>query len=176
MLLHVLPGSWLRLSLLLPDAHCQQQQDPAMPPGTTHPTTAALSTPPDTPAPSPPLLPGAKQRKEIYEAFENIYPILQEFRKGDAAMLPPAPAPAAQQPAGMLPPAPRSRAQPTSNLPPPTPAHTGLPPPTPMTGLPPATPAHPGLPPPTPSHHGLPPATPAYEGVVAGQFAPALPR
>jgi transcription initiation factor TFIID TATA-box-binding protein len=27
------------------------------------------------------LLPGAKEREEIYEAFENIYPILKGFRK-----------------------------------------------------------------------------------------------
>ena len=40
---------------------------------------------------------GAKHREEIYEAFEKIYPTLQEFRKGDAAaLLPPAPAPAQQ--------------------------------------------------------------------------------
>ena len=40
---------------------------------------------------------GAKQREEIYEAFEKIYPTLQEFRKGDAAaVLPPAPSPVQQ--------------------------------------------------------------------------------
>lgn len=26
-------------------------------------------------------IPGAKERAEIYEAFENIYPILRGFRK-----------------------------------------------------------------------------------------------
>jgi hypothetical protein len=30
-------------------------------------------------------LPGAKKREEIYTAFENIYPTLQEFRKREAA-------------------------------------------------------------------------------------------
>lgn len=40
---------------------------------------------------------GAKQREEIYQAFEKIYPVLQEFRKGDAATaLPPAAAPVQQ--------------------------------------------------------------------------------
>ena len=28
---------------------------------------------------------GAKKREEIYEAFESIYPVLQQFRKGEAA-------------------------------------------------------------------------------------------
>lgn len=45
---------------------------------------------------------GAKHREEIYQAFEKIYPVLQEFRKGDnAAALPPPlpiPEPAVQQP------------------------------------------------------------------------------
>lgn len=45
---------------------------------------------------------GAKHREEIYQAFEKIYPVLQEFRKGDnAAPLPPPlpiPEPAVQQP------------------------------------------------------------------------------
>ena len=42
---------------------------------------------------------GAKKREEIYEAFETIYPVLQQFRKGDVQ--PPAPPAAAarqQQP------------------------------------------------------------------------------
>ena len=30
---------------------------------------------------------GAKTREEIYEAFENIYPVLQDFRKGDAVAI-----------------------------------------------------------------------------------------
>jgi transcription initiation factor TFIID TATA-box-binding protein len=42
------------------------------------------------------VLTGAKKREEIYEAFETIYPVLQQFRKGDVQ---PAPAPtAARQP------------------------------------------------------------------------------
>jgi hypothetical protein len=28
---------------------------------------------------------GGKKREDIYEAFESIYPVLQEFRKGEAA-------------------------------------------------------------------------------------------
>lgn len=49
------------------------------------------------------VLTGAKKREEIYEAFEKIYPVLQEFRKGDsaaaaAAALPAPPAPAATPP------------------------------------------------------------------------------
>tara|TARA_B110001452_G_C15129724_1_gene393708 strand:- start:84 stop:245 length:162 start_codon:yes stop_codon:yes gene_type:complete len=30
------------------------------------------------------VLTGGKVRKEIYAAFENIYPVLQEFRKSSA--------------------------------------------------------------------------------------------
>lgn len=49
------------------------------------------------------VLTGAKQREEIYQAFEKIYPVLQEFRKGDAATaLPPAPAPVQQAPPPLL--------------------------------------------------------------------------
>ena len=38
---------------------------------------------------------GAKKREEIYEAFETIYPVLQQFRKGDVQPppMPPQPAP-----------------------------------------------------------------------------------
>jgi hypothetical protein len=35
--------------------------------------------------PPPPSTAGAKHRDDIYNAFEAIYPVLQEFRKGDAA-------------------------------------------------------------------------------------------
>lgn len=31
------------------------------------------------------MVAGAKKREEIYEAFESIYPVLQQFRKGEAA-------------------------------------------------------------------------------------------
>eukprot|EP00798_Chlamydomonas_sp_ICE-L_P006290 gene6290-2923_t len=124
------------------------------------------------------VLTGAKMREEIYEAFENIYPIVQLFRKGDANIPAGLPGP---RPVGLIasgsgtagagpsgsemggpsgsfvpPPSPARGAQ----LPPPTPSHHGLPPPTPM---------HPGLPPPTPMHHGatssvlnLPPPTPLH--------------
>lgn len=34
------------------------------------------------------VLTGAKKREEIYEAFETIYPVLREFRKGDAVAAP----------------------------------------------------------------------------------------
>lgn len=91
------------------------------------------------------VLTGAKRRSEIYEAFENIYPILTEFRKGDA-VLPGGvptdalrlPAPAGQQ---LALPEPPEGGEAEPRLPPPTPRHPGLPPPTPH---------HPGLPPPTP--------------------------
>ena len=49
------------------------------------------------------VLTGAKKRQEIYQAFENIYPVLQEYKKGTglaiAAPPPPAalPAPAEEQ-------------------------------------------------------------------------------
>lgn len=50
------------------------------------------------------VLTGAKKREEIYAAFENIYPVLKEFRKGAGFQLPaqpaalPAPEAAAPQP------------------------------------------------------------------------------
>ncbi len=28
---------------------------------------------------------GAKKREDLYLAFENIYPVLKQYRKGDAA-------------------------------------------------------------------------------------------
>uniref|UniRef100_A0A7R9V3E6 TATA-box binding protein n=1 Tax=Chlamydomonas euryale TaxID=1486919 RepID=A0A7R9V3E6_9CHLO len=91
------------------------------------------------------VLTGAKLREEIYRAFENIYPVLQDFRKGDAhapAIMPPPGAGgsgrngAIDEDAGMAPASP-----PRSHLPPPSPAHPGLPPPTPL---------HASLPPPSP--------------------------
>lgn len=127
------------------------------------------------------VLTGAKKRHEIYEAFENIYPTLTEFRKSDIAPAPaPLPAIAAAadtadggEAAAEGREAKRMRgeggfAMPPPRLPPPTPAHTGLPPATPYHGggvdLPPMTPMHShGLPPPTPAYQsGLPPPTPAY--------------
>lgn len=119
------------------------------------------------------VLTGAKERKEIYTAFEQIYPTLQEFRKGDAAVKLPT--------TGLLqPPEPQqedARKRPRADaamLPPPSPAH--------RPNLPPATPMHSGhqLPPLTP-HHSLPPATPAYTGGVyhtpsaAQELPPATP-
>ena len=35
------------------------------------------------------VLTGAKKRSEIYTAFENIYPVLQEYKKGSGISLPP---------------------------------------------------------------------------------------
>lgn len=106
------------------------------------------------------VLTGAKKREEIYEAFENIYPVLQGFRKGDANI-----------PAGL--PLPSTSAAPTpapQQLMPPPPApqqlqqhhhedHGFIPPPSPARGLPPPSPAH-HLPPPTPLHSRLPPPSP----------------
>lgn len=114
------------------------------------------------------VLTGAKTRKEIYTAFENIYPVLQEFRKGDAAI----PATLQQGPS-----APGARA--AAALPAPPSGNGGgagpsqqlagrqqededrggyqLPPPSPMhhPGLPPPSPMHaPRLPPPSPMHGG----------------------
>ena len=118
------------------------------------------------------VLTGAKSRDDIYTAFENIYPILYEFRKGDAAIPAglvggptvneEAAGTSAQNNANRLPPN-----QQEPQLPPPSPMHhPGLPPPSPMhhPGLPPPSPMHqPGLPPPSPMHHpGLPPPSPAY--------------
>lgn len=36
------------------------------------------------------VLTGAKTREDIFDAFENIYPVLQQFRKGDVQPPPPA--------------------------------------------------------------------------------------
>ena len=44
---------------------------------------------------------GGKKREDIYEAFESIYPVLQEFRKGEA--VPSAPALPSTVPARALP-------------------------------------------------------------------------
>jgi transcription initiation factor TFIID TATA-box-binding protein len=115
------------------------------------------------------VLTGAKTREDIYTAFENIYPILYEFRKGDAAIpagLVGGPAPAGEAGPSALTHAP-SVINPEPQLPPPSPMHhPGLPPPSPMhhPGLPPPSPMHhPGLPPPSPMHQpGLPPPSPAH--------------
>ena len=45
---------------------------------------------------------GAKNRDHIYEAFEAIYPVLQQFRKGESAPAA-APPPTQQQPQPRLP-------------------------------------------------------------------------
>ena len=50
------------------------------------------------------VLTGAKAREDIYSAFEAIYPVLQEFRKGDAIPHPAAAAAAAGAPPAALPP------------------------------------------------------------------------
>eukprot|EP00213_Chloropicon_mariensis_P002685 CAMPEP_0197471068 /NCGR_PEP_ID=MMETSP1309-20131121/1914_1 /TAXON_ID=464262 /ORGANISM="Genus nov. species nov., Strain RCC998" /LENGTH=238 /DNA_ID=CAMNT_0043008465 /DNA_START=68 /DNA_END=784 /DNA_ORIENTATION=- len=42
------------------------------------------------------VLTGAKSREDIYSAFENIYPVLQEFKKSDAASIAAAAAPTEQ--------------------------------------------------------------------------------
>ena len=120
---------------------------------------------------------GAKQREEIYEAFENIFPILEDFRKGDAAALPaslgampPPPAPLPAPAAALMEPPPSSvpLLLPSSphrgnNLPPPTPLHPGV------SGH--QAPLH--LPPPTPLHHHLPPPTPHHQGPAS--MLPHLP-
>lgn len=49
------------------------------------------------------VLTGAKHREEIYAAFEAIYPVLKEFRKGVALPALPATAPAEQAPAPAVP-------------------------------------------------------------------------
>lgn len=49
------------------------------------------------------VLTGAKHRDEIYQAFEQIYPTLKEFRKGDAEPMPDAAALEAPQAAPALP-------------------------------------------------------------------------
>eukprot|EP00775_Hariotina_reticulata_P008966 gene8966-9141_t len=148
------------------------------------------------------VLTGAKKREEIYAAFENIYPTLQEFRKRDAAdtaglqtltsvaatpalpgpeaSKPPAAAAAAGGTSGMLPPPSRLPARTNSSIPPvaATPAAeqaggAGLPVATPA-GAPPATPAH--VPPATPAY--VPPATPYMTGVPgtpATYQAPSMP-
>lgn len=92
------------------------------------------------------VLTGAKKRADIYEAFEKIYPVLCEFRKGDA--LRPLPLAALQQPhngggAPVLPALPPPLLPGLAQPPPPTTRHPGLPQP---------APSQPGLPPPSPRH------------------------
>jgi transcription initiation factor TFIID TATA-box-binding protein len=61
------------------------------------------------------VLTGAKQREEIYQAFEKIYPVLQEFRKGDnPAPLPP-PLPVGE-PSGLQQPLPSTLGAPAPQL------------------------------------------------------------
>ncbi|KAK9915202.1 hypothetical protein WJX75_006099 [Coccomyxa subellipsoidea] len=55
------------------------------------------------------VLTGGKKREDIYEAFESIYPVLQEFRKGEAA--PSAQALPSAAPARALPAAPGTTVQ-----------------------------------------------------------------
>lgn len=93
------------------------------------------------------VLTGAKQRSDIYKAFESIYPTLQQFKKGDA-----------QVPAALMPPPaatpPQVEAAPTPmvhELAPPSPQQ-------PQPNLPPPTPHHPSL-----MHHELPPPTPVHD-------------
>ncbi|KAG2500885.1 hypothetical protein HYH03_001645 [Edaphochlamys debaryana] len=127
------------------------------------------------------VLTGAKTRFEIYQAFMNIYPTLNQYKKGDAQapalagnlMPPPRALPPARQggaeggeAAGGAGPGPGAAAAPTpgpADGPAPTPAQT------PSTMMPPPpTPADHGLnlPPPTPMHHGLPPPTPRHPGLA----------
>ena len=51
----------------------RDQPAASQPPANRHPA--------DTPTGSQVVLTGGKLRKEIYAAFEQIYPVLQEFRK-----------------------------------------------------------------------------------------------
>ena len=49
------------------------------------------------------MCPGAKTREQIYEAFEKIYPVLKQFKKGDVEPQAEARDPAdAKEPAGSL--------------------------------------------------------------------------
>lgn len=104
------------------------------------------------------ILTGAKSREQIYRAFENIYIVLQDFRKGDPhaspALMPPPTAThsvAAQVPTE----------EEDNRMPPPSPARHYLPPP---------SPAHPGLPPPTPLHMLLPPPSPYMYNAPSSMF------
>lgn len=114
------------------------------------------------------VLTGAKHRDEIYKAFENIFPALTEFRKGDRGIGSGAPSGSlsGRQLESQIRPRvapPNSMMTGCRSLPPPTPSHHGLNSSNPgFSGIPPVTPSHPGIPPPTPAHGGLPPPTPAY--------------
>eukprot|EP00879_Flechtneria_rotunda_P011166 GHRR01011664.1.p1 GENE.GHRR01011664.1~~GHRR01011664.1.p1 ORF type:complete len:320 (+),score=125.04 GHRR01011664.1:572-1531(+) len=144
------------------------------------------------------VLTGAKHRDEIYQAFENIYPILREFRKrstteaaGLAALTAPGQAGAAagdKDPknaaaAGTSGTAAGGLASSGSMLPPPARrVNSAMPPPAPTPvntelgtaaaadrGAPVATPAQ--APPATPAH--VPPATPAYVPPATPAYMPA---
>jgi transcription initiation factor TFIID TATA-box-binding protein len=131
------------------------------------------------------VLTGAKHRQEIYDAFENIYPILQEFKKGDAASstfaLPAPVNPASTLATATLPgpgPSP-SLGGPQHSLREPLRSMPALPPPSPR--IPPPTPMHHSsnhfnLPPPTPLHRSinLPPPTPMHPSYDAQ--TPAMPH
>ncbi|GMH36985.1 hypothetical protein BSKO_04858 [Bryopsis sp. KO-2023] len=133
------------------------------------------------------VLTGAKNRNQIYQAFESIYPALTEFRKGAGACLP-APLPASMVPGDQkmeidattgkvvgMGSAPTNEVynQNASFSVPSSPARQD-PPDTPFGGLPPPTPLYMGMPPATPGYSfqnigqgfsSIPPLTPGYGGI-----------
>lgn len=129
------------------------------------------------------VLTGAKNVDQIFQAFENLYPVLLDFRKSDARRLQQA-LPAAQPtPAlpdtSMAPPPPHAPADPTPHfsiedndedmyIPPPTPMGDVIPPPSPAFMIPPPTPGtRNAIPPPTPGSAFIPPpATPSTPAVL----------
>lgn len=125
------------------------------------------------------VLTGAKKREEIYDAFENIYPILQEFRKGNPrvadlqGMHPPPPPEEIKRDAMLA----HQQDAPAASIFPPGSA-SYLPPPTPLAAGTPynyAASVH-DLPAPTPlmDHHGLglPPPTPLHQHHSMSMAAP----
>eukprot|EP01025_Chloroclados_australasicus_P004189 TRINITY_DN10_c10_g1_i1.p1 TRINITY_DN10_c10_g1~~TRINITY_DN10_c10_g1_i1.p1 ORF type:complete len:365 (+),score=34.89 TRINITY_DN10_c10_g1_i1:424-1518(+) len=136
------------------------------------------------------VLTGAKERTEIYRAFELIYPVLTQFRKGDSEphpegppIMPPPPARIPRKTLLPLKQTPQQdsgdaggqvRSTPDSIAFTPQ-SHGGIPPPSPLGGTPSMGGAS-GIPPPSPAMHPsgsmIPPPSPAMNVGGSGSFIP----
>eukprot|EP01023_Acetabularia_acetabulum_P024158 TRINITY_DN2339_c1_g1_i5.p2 TRINITY_DN2339_c1_g1~~TRINITY_DN2339_c1_g1_i5.p2 ORF type:complete len:298 (-),score=69.84 TRINITY_DN2339_c1_g1_i5:501-1394(-) len=139
------------------------------------------------------VLTGAKERTEIYRAFEQIYPVLTQFRKGDSEphpdgppIMPPPPARVPRKAVLPLKPMQHQQQQqqdsgdPTQVRSTPdsiaiTPNSNGIPPPSPQGGTP-SMGGPSGIPPPSPAMHPsgsmIPPPSPAMNVGGSGSIIP----
>eukprot|EP01024_Parvocaulis_polyphysoides_P043950 TRINITY_DN4037_c0_g2_i2.p1 TRINITY_DN4037_c0_g2~~TRINITY_DN4037_c0_g2_i2.p1 ORF type:complete len:395 (+),score=65.02 TRINITY_DN4037_c0_g2_i2:100-1185(+) len=138
------------------------------------------------------VLTGAKERTEIYRAFEQIYPVLTQFRKGDSELHPDGP-PIMPPPPARLPrkavlplksnqlqqqdsgdPTGQVRSTPDSIAITPN-SNGGIPPPSPQGGTP-SMGGPSGIPPPSPAMHPsgsmIPPPSPAMNVGGSGSIIP----